>query len=75
MPFTVSQLPFHEMSAYPYPEPEEFPDAPASLAYQLNWNNRFDSGEPTGLHLFDYELHPSTPRDDFPAAAKPGVQP
>jgi hypothetical protein len=45
-PFTVAQLPFHAMSAYPYPDSEEFPQDAQSLDYQLNWNDRFDSGEP-----------------------------
>lgn len=71
-PFTVAQLPFHGMSAYPYPQQEAFPDGPASLAYQLNWNDRFDSGEPEGLHRFNFEQLPSTPRDDLPVA--PAVQ-
>lgn len=63
-PFTVAQLPFHRMSAYPYPVNEMFPASAASLSYQLNWNDRFVSGSPIGLHRFQYELNPSTPRDD-----------
>ena len=31
-PFTVAQLPFHAMSAYPYPAGETFPDDDAALA-------------------------------------------
>ncbi len=67
-PFTVAQLPFHGMSKYPYLPPEKFPDDPASLAYQLNWNDRFDSGEPARAYRFDFQWSPSTPRDDQPAA-------
>ncbi len=63
-PFTVAQLPFHEMSAYPYPANEKFPVSDAAISYQLNWNNRFVSGKPNGLHRFQYEWKPSTPRDD-----------
>jgi tetratricopeptide (TPR) repeat protein len=60
-PFTVAQLPFHSMSAYPYPANEKFPDDANALDYQLNWNDRFESGEPVGLHHFDYKPMPATP--------------
>jgi tetratricopeptide (TPR) repeat protein len=75
LPFTVAQLPFHGMSAYPYPPNEKFPDDANALEYQLNWNDRFDSGEPVRSYRFDYRMLPSTPADDkatrFPAAARP----
>jgi tetratricopeptide (TPR) repeat protein len=60
-PFTVAQLPFHAMSAYPYPDSEEYPQDAQSLDYQLNWNDRFDSGEPVRSYRFDYKHLPSTP--------------
>jgi hypothetical protein len=63
-PFTVAQLPFHAMSTYPYPEMEKFPDDAESLDYQLNWNDRFDSGEPVRSYRFEYRDLPSTPADD-----------
>jgi hypothetical protein len=63
-PFTVAQLPFHGMSRYPYPSNEKYPDDAAALDYELNWNDRFVSGEPVQLHRFDYQLLPSTPLDD-----------
>jgi hypothetical protein len=63
-PFTVAQLPFHKMSMYPYPESEKFPDDPDALDYQLNWNDRFDSGEPVRSYRFDYRLLPSSPQED-----------
>jgi tetratricopeptide (TPR) repeat protein len=63
-PFTVAQLPFHAMSKYPYPVSEQFPQDAQSLEYQLNWNNRFDSGEPVRSYRFDYQQLPSTPADD-----------
>ena len=62
-PFTVSQLPFHGMSTYPYPGNEEFPSDAKSVEYQLEWNVRFDSGEPAHAFRFDYQLRPSTPAD------------
>jgi Tfp pilus assembly protein PilF len=70
-PFTVSQLPFHAMSVYPYPASEKFPDDKTGLNYQLEWNDRFDSGEPQGVHYFEYQLLPTTPKDDLAAPANP----
>jgi hypothetical protein len=64
MPFTVSQLPFHNMSKYPYPVTEKFPDDPNAIDYQLNYNDRFDSGEPVRSYRFNYQFMPSTPADD-----------
>jgi hypothetical protein len=71
-PFTVAQLPFHGMSTYPYPETEKYPDDAQSLDYQLNWNDRFDSGEPVRSYRFDYRQLPATPaEDDAIGPAKP----
>jgi tetratricopeptide (TPR) repeat protein len=64
-PFTVAQLPFHGMSAYPYPDSEEFPLDAQSLEYQLNWNDRWDSGEPVRSYRFDYRVMHATPAEDF----------
>ena len=64
MPFTVSQMPFHKMSKYPYPSTEKFPDDASAIDYQLNFNDRFDSGEPVRAYRFDYKLMHSTPADD-----------
>ncbi len=66
-PFTVAQLPFHKMSTYPYPPNEKFPDDAQGLEYQLNWNDRWDSGEPVRAYRFDYRLMHSTPAEDLPA--------
>ena len=44
--------------------PDSLPDDAGALDYQLNWNDRFDSGEPVHLHWFDYRDRPSTPADD-----------
>ena len=63
-PFTVAQLPFHKMSAYPYASAEKFPDNANSLSYQLNWNDRFDSGEPVRSYRFNYQILPSTPKEN-----------
>jgi Tfp pilus assembly protein PilF len=74
-PFTVAQLPFHAMSAYPYPDSEEFPLNAQSLDYQLSWNDRFDSGEPVRSYRFDYRMRPSTPQDDQEPSTPAAVQP
>jgi Tfp pilus assembly protein PilF len=74
-PFTVSQLPFHAMSAYPYPASEKFPDDKAGLSYQLEWNDRFDSGEPQGVHYFEFQQLPTTPKDDLAVPVNPPAKP
>jgi Flp pilus assembly protein TadD len=63
-PFTVGPLPFHKMAAYPYPVSEHYPASDAALRYRLHWNDRFLSGQPDGLHHFNYQWRPSTPKDD-----------
>jgi hypothetical protein len=63
-PFTVTQLPFHGMSKYPYAKTESFPDDNGALSYQLDWNDRFDSGEPVRSYRFDYRDLVSTPKED-----------
>jgi tetratricopeptide (TPR) repeat protein len=60
-PFTVAQLPFHSMSRYPYPATESYPD---SIEYELNWNTRFDSGEPVRAYRFDYHRAATGPEND-----------
>ncbi len=74
-PFTVSQLPFHKMSAYPYPAREKFPDDADALNYQLDWNDRFDTGEPVRSYRFDYQVLPSTPKDDTLATPSAAYKP
>ena len=37
---TVEPLPFHGMSAYPYPDTEHYPDDAAHRRYQLEYNTR-----------------------------------
>jgi hypothetical protein len=63
-PFTVAQLPFHGMSTYPYPASEKFPDDAGAVDYQLNWNDRWDSGEPVRSYRFDYRRMHATPAED-----------
>jgi tetratricopeptide (TPR) repeat protein len=53
-PYTVGELPFHGMSAYPYPAGEHFPDAPAMQDYLLNWDTRYESGKKYQRWDFEY---------------------
>jgi hypothetical protein len=69
LPFTVADMPFHGMSAYPYPRSEHFPDDAGSVAYRLNWNDRFDSGSSVEDYRFRYQLQPSVPEAVTPDAA------
>ena len=45
-PDTVEPLPFHGMSAYPYPEGEHYPDDSAHQAYRKTYNTRQVGGRP-----------------------------
>ncbi|MBL8216528.1 MAG: tetratricopeptide repeat protein, partial [Bryobacterales bacterium] len=37
---SVTPLPFHKMSRYPYPDTEAFPNSPAHQSWQRNYNKR-----------------------------------
>ena len=60
-PFQVGALPFHGMSAYPYPASEHFPDDPAHIAYQLEYNTRWEPGFTARPFQFDYQPLASHP--------------
>lgn len=73
-PFTVAQLPFHAMTSYPYPATEKFPSDDGALAYRLNWNTRWESGNPVRSYRFDFHELVSTPAQDTsinPGAGQP----
>lgn len=62
LPFTVTELPFHRESTYPYDRiMEHYPDGPASVRYQLDWNNRFESGDRIQPYQFNYQPSTSAP--------------
>lgn len=63
-PFTVGAMPFHGMSSYPYAKSEHYPEDTQRTAYQLEWNNRFESGvpAPSQRYQFDYVPTISTPQ-------------
>jgi hypothetical protein len=54
LPFTVAQMPFHKMSSYPYPDAKRPPEDQRILSYQLEWNDRFESGDRRQLFQFHY---------------------
>ncbi|WP_263365481.1 FG-GAP-like repeat-containing protein [Edaphobacter bradus] len=66
MPFTVSAMPFHGMSSYPYSSPEHIPDDAGYLEYQLFWNDRFEPSNPQQQFRFDYKPRHAIP--DLPPA-------
>ena len=73
LPFTVADMPFHNMSAYPYSSSEHFPDDPGSVNYRLSWNDRFDSGSRVQDYRFNYQFHPSEP-ETVPQLVAPADQ-
>ncbi len=60
-PFTVNALPFHGMTGYPYSPREHYPTDAHRTAYQLEWNDRFDSGDTRQQYQFHYEPTVSNP--------------
>jgi hypothetical protein len=54
-PFTVAQLPFHEMKTYPYPQTQRYPDDPDGLKYLLEWDDRFEAGTHATKYRFHYQ--------------------
>ncbi len=66
-PFTVADMPFHGMSTYPYPASEHYPADDRRMQYELEWNDRFDSGRGTQEFGFHYQ-----PRVMLPPVLKPG---
>jgi tetratricopeptide (TPR) repeat protein len=61
LPFTVAQMPFHQMTTYPYPASEHYPEDSLSVKYRLDWNDRFESGDRKQLYQFDYKSVASEP--------------
>ncbi len=61
LPFTVAELPFHEMTKYPYSTHEHFPQDAAAVAYRLDWNDRMETGSRTQRYQFQYKHTLSEP--------------
>jgi tetratricopeptide (TPR) repeat protein len=66
LPFTVSQMPFHGMSRYPYLSNEHYPETGTNLDYQLDWNDRFETGDRTQLFQLHYVPTASKPISPTP---------
>ena len=66
-PFTVADMPFHGMSTYPYPASEQYPHDEQRMQYELEWNDRFDSGRGGQHYGFDYEPSAMQPPVIHPA--------
>ena len=66
-PFTVADMPFHGMSTYPYPASEHYPLDEQRRQYELEWNDRFDSGWGTQHFGFDYQPSKMQPPPVKPA--------
>jgi Flp pilus assembly protein TadD len=65
-PFTVAQLPFQGMPGYPYPSRDHYPETPATVRYQLQWDTRFESGDRIQPYRFDYKPADSKPMTTAP---------
>jgi hypothetical protein len=61
MPFTVAEMPFHEMTTYPYPASEHYPEDNRSIQYRIDWNDRFESGDRKQRFQFNYVPTASQP--------------
>lgn len=61
-PFTVSAMPFHGMTGYPYSSGEHYPTDAEHTAYQLEWNDRFENGAAPKPFRFQYEPQVSEPQ-------------
>ncbi len=53
-PFSVGEMPFHGMPAYPYSPAHGEALTPRKLRYQLQWNGRYNSGESPQTYRFHY---------------------
>jgi hypothetical protein len=77
-PFTVADMPFHAMTAYPYPAVQHYPDDTRATAYRLDWNDRYQRGSATAKgYSFQYgprtiDSEPLTPQQAQPTATTEG---
>ena len=78
-PFTVADMPFHAMTAYPYPAAQHYPNDGGATAYRLDWNDRFQRGSANAKeYSFHYgprtiDREPLTPQPSQPTASE-GIQ-
>jgi tetratricopeptide (TPR) repeat protein len=78
-PFTVAEMPFHAMTAYPYPAAQHYPEDASATGYRLDWNDRYQTGSNNATgYRFNYvpravDPEPLTPRQ--PAVSSEVQQP
>jgi hypothetical protein len=71
-PFTVADMPFHGMTAYPYPAAQHYPTDTAATGYRLDWNDRFQRGSATATgYSFHYGPRSVDPEPLTPGLAQP----
>ncbi len=58
-PFTVADMPFHAMTAYPYPTAQHYPNDAAATAYRLDWNDRSQRGS-SNAKSYSFQYRPRT---------------
>jgi hypothetical protein len=68
---TVAPLPFHAMSAYPYPADEFYPNDPLHDAYQKNYNTRPIGPEAFQRYVKEFQ---GSPIEQVPWANEPHVR-
>ena len=66
LPFTVGAMPFHGMSRLSVSGSEHYPDDRKHTAYQLDWNDRFESGDRSQHYQFNYVPATSAPDANRP---------
>ena len=68
-PFTVAEMPFHGMKAYPYPPAQHYPDDASATGYRLDWNDRYELGSANARsYRFQYGPRTIDPQPTDPAA-------
>jgi cytochrome c-type biogenesis protein CcmH/NrfG len=71
-PFTVADMPFHAMTAYPYPGAQHYPTDSSADAYRLDWNDRYQRGSSTAKgYSFHYEPRTIDPEPLTPGQTQP----
>ncbi len=68
---TVGPLPFHGMSAYPYPVGESYPNGPSHVEYQKNYNTRLIGPDAFQRFVRDFQ---GTEMEPVPWANEPDVR-
>lgn len=63
---TVEPLPFNDMSDYPYPDGEKYPDDEFHVTYQAEWNTRYQAGARAGASILSSLIRtPSIQRSEW----------